>query len=123
MWQVTLKLIFNISLGLIFYLVLISCSLVMMVCAAFIKAYAHAETHVWDVSKASFCDLSTPLYFHLQEEKKSLRNDAWLSLPTAIPATMRFRTAAGKSWPRISIPLVLCFVFCCKAYLITLSRK
>lgn len=56
MLQVTVELIFNISLGLIFCLILISCKVVVMTP---MNPEARAETCGWDATEVSTSDLPT----------------------------------------------------------------
>lgn len=121
MLQVTVKLIFNISLGLIFYLILISCMVVVMV-------FGSHETKPMQKHAAGMLQrpppVTSPPHSDFIFRKKSFsKNYAWLSQPTAIPAKMRFRTAAGESGQRTGRNqqiLLLCLVkvrFCNKASL------
>lgn len=95
MLLVTVKLIFNISLGLIFHLILISYIVVVLV-------FVSHETKLMQKHAAGMLQrpppATSPPHSDFIFRKKSLaKKFAWLSQPTAIPAKMRFRTAAGES--------------------------
>lgn len=93
MLQVTVKLMFNISLGLIFYLILISCMVVVMV-FSFIESLSPCR-NLW-LQRPPPVTSPPTFHSHLQN-KVPFKDYAQPSLPSVIPAKMRFRTAAKES--------------------------
>lgn len=91
MLQVTVKLIFNISLGLSFSLILISCMVVLVVFCSHESSWP-CRNLLLGCLKTSSCDPT--LISSLEKKAPLTKNDTWLSPPTIIPAKMRFKTAA-----------------------------